>query len=113
MKTLTRATIMKTRGRLEVDEVSSSADRNSPKVRRNGSSKKESTCRFQEMTVLAFSDPILRMSPRTGELKQGALRGQEGAKSMGGELAAGIRPKGLDGGRELSANHGDNGLIVR
>ena len=40
MKTLTRAVIMKTRGRLEVNEINSGADNISPEVRQKGGPKK-------------------------------------------------------------------------
>ena len=66
MKTLTRATIMKTRRRLKVDEINSSADSISPEVRGNRRPKKKGTSRLQDMTMLALSNPVLRMSPRTG-----------------------------------------------
>ena len=46
MKTLTRATIVKTRGRLEVDEINSSADNISPEVWWKGGPKKKSTNRL-------------------------------------------------------------------
>ena len=65
MKTLTRATIAKTRGRLEVDEINNSADSISPEVRWKGGPKKKSASRLQDVTVLALSNPVLRMSPRT------------------------------------------------
>ena len=65
MKTLTRAAIMKMRGRLEVNEINSGADSISPEVRQKGGPKKKSTSRLQDVTVLALNDPVLRMSPRT------------------------------------------------
>ena len=66
MKTLTRATITKTRRRLKVDEINSSADSISPEMRWDGRPKKKGTSRLQDMTMLALSNPVLRMSPRTG-----------------------------------------------
>ena len=66
MKTLTRATIMKTRGRLQVNKINCSADSVNPEVRWKKSAKKKSTSHLQDVTVLALSNPVLRMSPRTG-----------------------------------------------
>ena len=66
MKTLTGATITKTRRWLEVDEINSSADSISPEVGWKRGTKKQSTSRLQDVTVLALSNPVLRVSPRTG-----------------------------------------------
>jgi len=106
MKTLTRTTITKKRGRLQVNKINCSADSVSPKMGWNGSPEEKSTSRLKNVTVLAFSYPILRVCPRTGELRQGALRRQEGTKGLRSVLATRIRSKDLNGGRELSVNHG-------
>ena len=66
METLTRAAITKEGGWLQVKKIHCDADSVSPKVRRNIGTQKESTSRLQNVTVLALSDPILGMGPRTG-----------------------------------------------
>jgi len=66
MKTLTRATIAKKGRGLQVKEIDCSADGVSPKVRRNISTQKKSSSGLQDMTMLALSDPVLGVSPRTG-----------------------------------------------
>ena len=63
--------------------------------------------------MIALSNPILGVSPKTGQLRQGALRGEEGAEGLGEILTTRIRPKCLDGGGELSVNHGSRRAIMR
>ena len=74
-------------------------------MRGNIGTKKKSAGCLEDVAVLAFSYPILGMRPRTGELKQGALSGKEGAESVRSVLTTRVRPKGLDSGRELDVNH--------
>ena len=66
METLTRAAITKERRWLQVKKMNRSTDSISPKVGRNMGTQKESTSRLQNVTMLALSDPVLGMSPRTG-----------------------------------------------
>ena len=82
-------------------------------MRRNVGTQKKSTGRLQNVTVLALSNPVLGMGPRTGKLSQGALRSKEGAKGLGKVFSTRIRPEGLDGGGELGANHGNKRTAVR
>ena len=65
METLTRAAITKKGRGLQVKKINYSADSVSPKVRRNIGTQEKSTSRLQNVTVLALSDPVLRMSPGT------------------------------------------------
>ena len=113
IETLTRAAITKEGRWLQVKKINCSADSISPKVRGNIGTQKKSTSRLQNVTVLALSNPILGMGPRTGKLRQGALRSKEGAKGLGKVFFTIIRPKGLDRGGELGTNHGNKRAIVR
>ena len=63
--------------------------------------------------MLALSHPVLGMGPRTGELRQGALRGEESTEGLGEVLTTRIRPEGLDRGGELGVDHGSKGAIMR
>ena len=113
MKTLTRTTITKEGGGLQVKKINCSADSISPEVRRNVCTQEKSASCLQDVAMLALSYPVLGMSPRTGELRQGALRRKEGAEGLGEILTTRIRPEGLDIGGELSVDHGSKGTIVR
>ena len=77
METLAWAAITKERRGLQIKEINCSTDSVSPKVTRDMGSQKKSTSRLQYVTVLALSNPVLGMGPRTGQLRQGALRREE------------------------------------
>ena len=59
MKTLARTPIAKKGRRLQVKEIDCSANGISPKMRKG-------TSRLQDVAMLALSNPILGVSPRTG-----------------------------------------------
>ena len=66
MKTLARATITKKGGGLQVKEINCSADGVSPKIRWNIGTQEKSTSCLQDVAMLALSNPILGVCPRTG-----------------------------------------------
>ena len=74
MEALTRAAITEERRGLQVKKINRSADSVSPKVR-DICAQQKTACRLQDVTVLALSNPVLGMGPKTGCLRQGALRG--------------------------------------
>ena len=65
MKALTRATTAQKGGGLKVDKIDSGAHNISPEVRRNKSTKEKGTSSLQDITMLAFNHPVLRISART------------------------------------------------
>ena len=79
---LARTTTLKVSGGLKVDEVDSGGDGLSPKVGRNMRSKQKSASGLNDLAVLPFRGAILRMSIRTGELRERAMRSKEIAKLM-------------------------------
>ena len=66
METLTRTTIAKKGRGLQVKEINCSADGVSPKVRGNIGTQAKSTSCLQNVAMLALSNPILGVCPRTG-----------------------------------------------
>ena len=82
MKALTRTTTMQESGGLNVDEIDGGTHSISPEVRGNKSAKEKGTGRLQDMTVFAFSHPVLCMCTRTGELKQSTRGRETGAEGM-------------------------------
>jgi hypothetical protein len=60
--TLKRNTTLKGRRRLNVNQISSSRNNHSPKVRKNRGGNHKSTSGLKKMAMLMFSNPILSMS---------------------------------------------------
>ena len=52
-------------------------------MRGNIGTQEKSTSCLQDVAMLALSDPVLGVSPRTGQLRQGALKEEEGAEGLG------------------------------
>jgi hypothetical protein len=67
-KKLKRNTTLKGRRRLNVNQISSSRNSLSPKVRWNRGGNHKSTSSLKKMTMLALSNPILSMSTRVRKL---------------------------------------------
>ena len=65
METLTRATTAKNGGGLQVKKINCSANDASPKVRRDIRTQEKGTSCLQDVVMLAFSYPVLGVSPRT------------------------------------------------
>jgi hypothetical protein len=68
IKTLKRNTTLKGRRRLNVNQISSSRNSLSSKVRWNKGGNHKSTSSLKKIMMLAFSNPILSMSTRARKL---------------------------------------------
>ena len=66
IETLAQTTIAKKGRGLQVKKIDCSADSVSPKVRRNIGTQEKGTSHLQDVAMLALSDPVLGVSPRTG-----------------------------------------------
>ena len=66
IETLTQATTAKNGGGLQVKKINCSANGVSPKVRRDIRTQEKGTSRLQNVVMLALSNPVLGVSPRTG-----------------------------------------------
>jgi hypothetical protein len=67
-KTLKRNTTLKGRRRLNVNQISSSRNSLSPKVRWNRGGNHKSTSSLKKMLMLALNNPIMSMSIRARKL---------------------------------------------
>jgi hypothetical protein len=110
-KTLKMNTTLKGRRRLNVNQISGSRNRLSPKVRCNRGDNHKSTTSLKQMTMLALSNPILSMSTRARKLSWSTLLSKHLAKSIREILYCRIRTKYTNRSVKMSTNHSREILI--